>query len=264
MKIKDKVIWITGASSGIGEALAKAAVKEGAKVVISARREDKLVKLKESIESEDILVLPMDIADFDSLQAKYENVIYKFGRVDILVNNAGISQRSLFAETDFSVMQKVMNVNYMGTAALTRIVVPGMIEQKSGYILALSSIAGKFSTPLRTIYSSAKMALQGLFDGLRAELYKHNVKVALVVPGFVKTEISLNAVEASGEKHGKMDPNQASGISAEAAAKTIINGIKKEKREIFMGLVPKTRIALFLAKYYPGVFAKIMRNAEVT
>lgn len=265
MQINDKVIWITGASSGIGEALAKECYRQGARLIISGRNEIKLEEIKESLQGEKkIQVLPLDLSKPDELVSKSEEVLKQWGRLDILINNGGVSQRSLLTDTSLDVIRHIMDVNFVGTAVLSREAAKIMIKQKSGYILMVSSVAGKFSTPYRTIYSASKMALQGLCDGLRAELWKFGVHLSLVVPGFVKTGISLNALEGGGQKHGIMDPNQAGGITPESAALAIIRGIRKERREITLGLVPKTRLGMFLARFIPGLLAKTLRSAKVT
>ncbi|MDC7218840.1 MAG: SDR family oxidoreductase [Spirochaetales bacterium] len=263
MIIENKVIWITGASSGIGEALAHQAAREGAKVVISARNKEKLQTIANQISRENCLILPLDMTDKDSFQKAIDTILEKWGRIDILVNNAGVSQRATVAESGIKIIEKVMNTNFMGPAGLTSLVIPHMIRQKSGYCLFVSSIAGKFATPLRSSYAASKMALQGFSDALRAEVYEHNIRVSLIVPGFVKTSISLNSLDGEGNRRNIMDPNQARGISPEQAAIKILHCIKKEKREIYMGMVAKTYIALFLSKYFPGRLAKIMRKAEV-
>ena len=261
---KEKVCWITGASSGIGDALARLFYRKGARVILSARSEEKLNVLCAGWDDPDrYMVLPLDMGAHETLEEAARMANSRWGRIDTLINNAGISQRSLAAETDFSVMKTIMDVNFLGSAGLTRAVLPYMIEQKDGIIAPVSSVAGKFSTPLRSSYSASKMALQGFYDGLRAEVYFQGIHVNFVVPGFVKTSISINAMNASGGKHGKMDPNQAAGISPEKAAEIIIRGLEKNKREIYMGIAPKVRMALFLSKALPGVLARMLRKAEV-
>jgi len=265
VQVKDKIIWITGASSGIGEALAKECYRQGAKIILSGRNKDKLEQIKASLqESPSIYVLPLDLGNHKSLALKADEAFKKWGRLDILVNNGGVSQRSLLSETELDVIRHIMDVNFVGTALLSREAAKIMMQQKSGYILMVSSVAGKFSTPYRTIYSASKMALQGLCDGLRAELWEYGIHLSLIVPGFVRTNISLNALEGAGQKHGVMDPNQEKGISPESAAMAIIKGIRKEKREIYMGLVLKTRVGLFLARFFPGLLAKSLRSVKVT
>ncbi len=260
----DKVCWITGASSGIGESLAVKAYERGARVILSARNEKKLIEMTSNWSDRDRFhILPLDMGDHAGLPAAADEAGRLWGRIDILINNAGVSQRSLASETDFHVMKSIMDINYLGSAALTRAVLPGMIARKSGIIAPVSSVAGKFSTPLRTSYSASKMALQGFYDGLRAELFSDNIHVNFIVPGFVRTNISVNALDSKGEKHGVMDPNQESGISPEKAADIIMKGLEKNKREIYMGIAPKVMLALFLSRVFPGALARMLRTAEV-
>ncbi|MBF9018576.1 MULTISPECIES: SDR family oxidoreductase [unclassified Oceanispirochaeta] len=260
----NKICWITGASSGIGEALARNLYDRGARVILSARSVDKLDSICSDWKDKDrFLILPLNMGDHEKLPAAAAEARKKWGRIDALINNAGVSQRSLAAETDFSVMKQIMDINYLGSAGLTRAVLPFMIEQKSGIIAPVSSVAGKFSTPLRTSYSASKMALQGFYDGLRAEVYDQGIQINLIIPGFVKTNISLNAMNATGGKHGEMDPNQASGISPEDAAEIILKGMEKNKLEIYMGIAPKVKLALFLSRNIPSLLAKMLRKAEV-
>ncbi|MBN2625191.1 MAG: SDR family oxidoreductase [Spirochaetales bacterium] len=263
MTVNNRVVWITGASSGIGEALAYEFHKKGARVVISARNKEKLDQISQSL-GENCYVLPLDMMERNSFGEALESVLQKWGRIDILINNAGISQRSLVADTDITVVEKIMMTNYVGPAGLTGLVIPHMIERNEGYCLFVSSVAGKFATPLRSSYAASKMALQGFTDSLRAEVHHQGIRVSLIVPGFVKTAISLNALEGKGNQHGLMDPNQERGISAEQAAKIIVKGIEKEKREIYLGMVAKTRFALFLSRYIPSLLAVVMRKAKVT
>jgi short-subunit dehydrogenase len=261
--IKNKVIWITGASSGIGEALAYQAAKKGARVVISARSKEKLHEIASSIDGSSVMIIPLDMTVSESFPEAVDSIIQKWGKIDILVNNAGVSQRATVVDTDFSVVKKIMETNFIGPAGLTSLVVSKMIEQKSGYCLFVSSVAGKFATPLRSSYAASKMALQGFSDSLRAEVHNYNIKVSLIVPGFVKTAISLNSLDREGNKRNIMDPNQARGIEPHKAAERILYCIEKEKREIYMGMVFKTRVALFLSRFLPGQLAKIMRKADV-
>ncbi|MDA3957708.1 SDR family oxidoreductase [Oceanispirochaeta sp.] len=260
----NKVCWITGASSGIGKALAESIYLRGGRVILSARSAGMLNSLTADWEDKDrTLILPLDIGCHEELTQAAQKAQARWGRIDVLINNAGVSQRSLAAETDFEVMKTIMDVNFLGSAGLTRAVLPYMIARNSGIIAPVSSVAGKFSTPLRTSYSASKMALQGFYDGLRAELHSQGIHVNFIIPGFVKTNISINALKANGEKHAEMDPNQAAGISSEKAARIILKGLEKNKREIYMGIAPKVKLALFLSKAFPGVLAKMLRSANV-
>lgn len=262
---ENAVYWITGASSGIGEALAQEVYRRGGRVILSARNKEKLSEICLNWQDKDRwMILALDMSRHEEMEAAAETAWKRWKRIDVLINNAGISQRSPAIDTNYMVMKTIIDVNFMGSAWLTRCVLPYMIKQKSGAIAAVSSVAGKFATPLRSSYSASKMALQGYYDGLRAEVYNQDISVSLIIPGFVKTEISLNALEGSGNKHARMDPNQASGISPEKAARISLKGIAGGKREIFMGIKPKVRLALFLSRALPGILARMIRSADVT
>jgi len=185
----DQVVWITGASSGIGEALALQLAAEGAKIVLSARREDELNRVRsllvdQGLPAENFLVLPLDVTDHDSMPAALNSVTGAFGRVDMLINNAGISQRSVCIETDMSVYRRLMEVDVLGQIALTKAVLPLMLEQGSGHIVVTSSVAGKLGAPYRTGYCAAKHAVMGFFDALRTEVIRHCLKVIIFVQIF--------------------------------------------------------------------------------
>lgn len=259
-QIKDKVFWITGASSGIGEATAYQAAAKGAKLVLSARRENELERVKKNtgLSDEQVLILPIDLEDFSQIPAATEKVIQKFGRIDILFNNAGVSQRAGVIETQFSVFERLMHINYLSVVALTKAVLPIMVRQNSGHILVTSSISGKLGSPKRAGYCGSKHALHGFFDSLRSEVYENNIQVLLVCPGYIKTAVSVNAFGADGEKYGKMDDNQNQGISAEVCAERIIKGIERNKNEIYIG--GKEVMGVYLKRFFPSLLDKIVRG----
>ena len=258
-KLENKVVWITGASSGIGEALALAFSNEGAKVVLSARNENELQRVANNCKAE-TLILPLDLEDQNEFKLKAEKVNSYFGAIDFLINNGGISQRSNAIETSMEVDRKLMEVNYFGAVALTKAVLPYMQKQKSGHLISISSLSGKFGFFLRSAYSASKFALVGFYESLRLEEQKNNIKVSIVFPGFILTKISQNALSGSGEKHGKLDNNQKGGISAEKCAKDIIKGIKKNKHEIISGGTEKWGVLLH--RLFPKLFYKILKNKK--
>lgn len=259
---KNKVVWITGASSGIGEALAKAFASEGAKLILSARRVEELHRVKESLNlpDEDVLILPLDLSETSKTNELAQKVISTFGKIDLLINNGGISQRSLATDTPIEIDRKIMEINFFGTIALTKSVLPYMLKQKNGHIIVISSIAGKFGFYFRSAYSASKHALHGFFESLRMELYNENVKVLIVCPGKIKTDISINAVTGNGGKHNKMDESQAKGISAEECARQILNGIKNNKEELFIG--GKELKAIWVKRFFPKLFSKLIRKQK--
>lgn len=259
---QNKVVWITGASSGIGEALAKAFASEGAKLILSSRRREELERVKNTLKLTDldILILPLDLAEPSLTSAHTKQVIDRFGRIDILINNGGISQRSLTKDTSLEIDRKVMEVNFFGTVALTKSVLPFMLQQKSGHIIAISSIVGKFGFYLRSAYSASKHALHGFFESLRMEIYNDNVKILIVCPGKIRTNISVNAITGDGSKHSIMDESTDLGLSPEACAQQILIGIKNNREELFIGA--ETR-AVLLKRFFPNLFSRIIRNQKI-
>lgn len=258
--LKYKVIWITGASSGIGEALAIALAKEGAKLVLTARNEEKLIMLKEKCIDfcEHCLVLPMDLVQIEAIPAAVEKVIAEFGRIDMLINNAGISQRALTREADLSIDRKVMELNFFSPVAMTKAVLPYMLQQKSGHIVAVSSIVGKFGFPLRSAYSSSKHALFGFFDSLRAE--EDDLDITLVIPGRIQSNISVNAIDKDGKADGKMDAGQAGGMPAAKCATIIVKGLKNKKKELLVG--NKELLMVHIRRFLPNLYYKMAKKVS--
>ena len=264
MYFKNKVVWITGASSGIGEALTYEFARQGAIIIISSNQQTELEKVKikcESLESKCYIQF-LDVTEIDKMQSITDKLIKKFGQIDVLVNNAGISQRSLVVETPLSVDRKIMEIDYFGTVALTKTVLPYMIKNGGGYIAATSSISGKFGFPLRSAYSAAKNALHGFFETLRAEVYKDNIKVLIAFPGRIKTDISLHALTKDGIAHDKMDEGQNTGISAEKCAKQYVNAIRKDKKEVLIGATEL--LMVYIHKFTPKLFYKLARTINPT
>jgi len=259
---RDKVIWITGASSGIGEALVYALAVKGAKLVLSSRREGELERVKQNCKTnrDNILILPLDLSETKNMDLLTEKVLQKFGRIDILINNGGVSQRSYAKDTPLGIDRKIMETNFFGTIALTKSVLPQLLKQKSGHVVVVSSISGKFGFYLRSAYSASKHALQGFFESLRMEVFADNIKVLIVCPGKIKTDISVNALTETGNKHNKMDEQQESKMSAEACAKKIMDGIKYNKEEIFIG--GKELRAVWIKRFFPGLFSKLIRKQK--
>lgn len=263
MSFQDKVVWITGASSGIGEAVAYAFSKAGAKLVISARREEELNRVKNACEQPDkVMVLTMDLADHDSMAGKTTEVLQAIGQVDIMFHNAGISQRSLIMDTDFSVDRKMIEVNYLGTIALTKALLPSMLEKGHGHFAVVTSLTGYIGSPLRSGYAAAKHALHGYFDSLRAELEDKGIKVTLICPGYVATNVSVNALTGNGSKQNSMDEATANGLDTTTAANRMLKAIKNGQHEAYVG--NKEIIAIYLKRFLPKVFAGIIKRTKVT
>lgn len=261
--MKNKVIWITGASSGIGEALVYELNALDAKLIISSRNRDELFRVKQKCRNQiDVHVLSLDLEDSLSLPTKAADALRIYGRIDILINSGGISQRALALETDFKTEQRFMDVNFWGTTILSKAVLPNMIKQNSGTIVCVSSLVGKFGTRFRSAYAASKHALHGYFDSLRIELDNPNIHILLACPGFIKTKVTINALTADGSKQGTMDSAQENGMPAEECAKQIIKAIEKKKDEVYIG--GKETKGVLLKRFLPGLFAKIIKKAKVT
>ena len=261
--ISGKVCWVTGASSGIGEALSIGLNQQGAKLIISARRKEELERVKRACSIPDqVYILPLDLSNIDSFHTKVEKAVNAFGSVDVLLNNGGISQRSLAWETSLEVDRQLMEINFFGTVALSKALLPHFMERKSGHYLIVSSLVGKFGSPLRSSYAASKHALHGFFDSLRAEHHLDNIKVTIVCPGFIKTQVSVNALTAKGEKQNVMDDAQANGMSAEECARQIIKAVEKEKEEVNIG--GKETVGIYVKRFLPSLFSRIIRKAKVT
>lgn len=259
-----QVVWITGASSGIGEALVYAYHSLGAQLIISSRNKEKLYEVKSNCKGSnmDIHVLPLDLEDIDSLDNKAQDALKIYGRVDVLIHSGGISQRSLAMETKLSVAQRLMNVNFFGTVVLSKSILPAMMKQGAGHLVVISSLVGKFGTPFRSAYSASKHALHGYFDSLRAEIYQQNINITIVCPGFIKTQVSVNALVADGSTQNTMDDAQANGMPADTCAMQIINAIKNRKEEVYIG--GKEVYGVKLKRFFPTLFSKLVRKAKVT
>lgn len=259
----NKVIWITGASSGIGAELAKQLARKGAQLILSARDEQKLVSLAESLENHARhLVLPLDLAKLSNTQVYIDQILAQFGRIDILINNGGVSQRASAAETNMDVNRQLMEVNFFGNIALTKAVLPIFQKQGSGQFLVVSSIAGKFGFHLRSIYSASKAALVGYYESLAMEEAKNGIHVSIAFPGKINTPISQRALTAAGEVHGQMDDNQANGMPVEHCVSEMLAGLAKKKREILIG--GKELLAVYMKRFVPGLFWKIIPKQSAT
>lgn len=256
-----KVVWITGASSGIGEALALEFAQAGARLVLSARRTEELERVKQSTQlpSDRVLILPLDVTRFDLAPEKAAEIVAHFGQIDVMVHNAGVSQRSFVRDTELEVYQRIMDIDFFSTVALTKVVLPYMARQKSGQFIIISSVAGKVGTPMRSGYNAAKHALHGFYDSLRAEVFEDNIRVTVACPGYIKTDVSLNALDSQGGKYGQMDINQEKGMSARACARKILYAAAHDRKEVFIGGTTE-RAALLLRRFWPTFLFKMVRE----
>jgi short-subunit dehydrogenase len=263
--LSSKVIWITGASSGIGEALTYELAKEGARLILSARRKEELERVKGKCDAKaqsNIHILPIDLSKAATLQLSTEAAIQFFGHIDILINNGGISQRSLAKETMLEVDRELMEVDYFGTVALTKYLLPHFLKRKEGHFVVTSSVMGKFGTPFRSGYAAAKHALHGFFDSLRAEVWRENIFVTLICPGWIHTNVTINARTGDGSKLNQMDRTTGEGLSPDYCAKKIVQAIKKRKEEVYIGGLKEVS-AVYLKRLFPSLFSKVVRKAVV-
>lgn len=257
----NKIVWITGASSGIGEALTYELVKQGASVIISARRQNELQRVKEQAGGK-VHVLPLDLEQPGSFAVKVASAIAAFGRIDIMIHNAGISQRSYVAETLPEVYRKIMEIDFFSYIELTRLLLPYFQQQQSGHVVAISSVMGKIGTPKRSGYAAAKHALHGYFDCLRAEVWKDNIYVTVIMPGYIRTNITLSSVTATGEKLNKVSKNIAGGYPVDKTAIQILDAVSKKKSEKYVGRpFSKEWQALHLMRLFPSLAFRVFRNA---
>lgn len=261
---KNKRIWVTGASSGIGEALAKALAECGAHLILSARNEVEINRVGAACSNAgaaSVLVQALDLEKHDTIPSIVESVLRKVGKVDILVNNGGISQRALARETTLEVDKKLMAVNYFGTVALTKALLPHMLVHQLGHIVTITSLTGKFGSPYRSSYAASKHALHGFFDSLRAELHDAHIQITLICPGFVRTNVSKNALKGDGAALGTMDDATEKGMAPERLAYKILNAIEQGKEEAYFG--GKEVLGVYLKRFFPRYFSKILRKAKV-
>ncbi len=250
-----QVVWITGASSGIGEALAVAFSKAGAKLILSSRNQAELERVQSLCQGES-LVLPLDVTDEAAMPALVKRAHEWQGKIDFLINNAGISQRSSCLKTDMSTYRHLFEVDVFGQIALTKLVLPIMIEQGSGHLAVTSSVAGKIGVPFRTGYSAAKHAMMGFFDALRTEVAHQSIKVTTITPGYIRTNISANAVVGDGSAYAVEDTDIRKGMSANECADVILKGLAKHKPEIAVGRGAEMH-ALWLKRLFPKVVFKM-------
>lgn len=262
--ISNKVVWLTGASSGIGEALAYELANRGARLILSARRKDELERVKGGCRADaqaGIGILPLDLTEASTLKISTEAAIQVFGHVDILINNGGISQRSLVRDTTLDVDRRLMEVNFFGAVALTKYLLPHFIERQQGHYVNVSSITGKFGTPYRSGYAASKHALHGFFDAVRAEHHKDNIRVTMICPGFIHTPITYSALTADGTPLNKMDEAQFNGKPADWCARRIVNAIERNREEVYIG--GKEVIGVYVKRLFPGLFSRLIRKVAV-
>ena len=259
-RFAQQVVWITGASSGIGEALAVAFAREGAQVVLSSRREDELERVAERCAGGPRpFVLPLDLTRPQEFAPAAAAVQTRFGRLDVLVNNGGGGERARAQDTFPAVERAVMEVNYFGAIGLTKAVLPILLAQRAGTVVTVSSVMGYVGTPKRAAYAASKHAVRGWFDSLRAEIAPQGVHVCLVCPGWVRTNISRNALTADGAAHARMDRTQERGVPPSRVAEATLRAVRRRRDEILVG--GGELWAVRLKRHFPRVWAWVLRRA---
>jgi dehydrogenase/reductase SDR family member 7B len=261
---QQKRVWITGASSGIGEALALAFSEYQCHLVLSGRNEKELNRVAAACAdagAASVLVQALDLAAHAQIPVIAADVLKKAGKIDFLINNGGISQRALALETTLEVDKRVMDVNFFGTVALTKAVLPHMLTHQLGHIVTITSLTGKFGSPYRSSYAASKHALHGFFDSLRAELGDSPVKITLICPGFVRTNVSVNALTGDGSKLGSMDDATDKGMEPQHLARKILNALAQQKEEVYFG--GKEVLGVYVKRFFPRYFSKLIKKAKV-
>lgn len=252
------IVWITGAGSGIGKAVALAYNKKGNTLILSGRKREALENVASQLQN--AYILPLDVSDEAAIAKAVLEVKDTFGHLDILINNAGVSQRALVTETSNEVGRQLMEVNFFGSVHLTKAALPLFMTKKKGSIVAMSSAAGKFGFPLRSYYAASKHALHGWYEALGLELKDTDIHVMVVCPGRIKTDISKNALKGDGAAHAEMDPGQASGVSVEKCASAIVNGIRSKKAEVYVG--GSEILMIYFKRYTPWLFRFLAKRVS--
>lgn len=248
MDIKSKVVWITGASSGIGEGLAYELAKKNCRLILSGRNVVELERVKANCNTT-TEILPFDLADFDNAKNNVKKAISLFGKVDILICNGGVSQRSLIVETSFEVDKKLIEIDYLANVALAKAILPHFIENQSGHFAVVTSLMGKFGSPYRSGYCGAKHALHGFFDVMRMEHQKDGISVTRVCPGFIQTNVAKNALTADGSKQIADDEATKNGLPVSVFAQRMVKAIEKEKFEVYIGR--KETLGIYIKRFFP-------------
>ncbi|NXM71437.1 DRS7B reductase, partial [Serilophus lunatus] len=265
--LQEAVVVITGATSGLGKECAKAFHAAGCKLVLCGRDSEKLKEMVQQLsavknhqkKTHKPHSVVFDLSDTKSVLRGAEEILKHLGHVDILINNAGISFRGTIVDTGLDVDKKVMETNYFGPVALTKALLPSMIKRRQGHIVAISSIQGKISIPFRSAYAASKHATQAFFDCLRAEVEQYDIDVTVVSPGYIQTNLSLNAVTADGSRYGVMDKNTAEGQTAAEVAQVVLNAVGQKRKEVLVaGLTPS--LAVYLRNICPRVFFTLMAS----
>ena len=261
--LENKVVWITGASSGLGKALARECALQGAQVILTARRYEELENVRISLfKPERHLSIVADITDEVQIRHAYVQVLEEKGKIDWLINNAGLSQRALIQDTTMQTERAIMEVDYFSQVYLTKTVLPTFIQQKSGRIAFVSSVAGLLGTQYRASYSAAKAAIHMWANSLRAEIAQFGVGVSVIFPGFVKTNVSFNALNGEGKPQGHQDEAIENGLEADEFAQEVVKALMQEQEYIVVGGT-KEKLGVLISRLAPSLLYKMIRKMKV-
>ncbi|XP_037019097.2 dehydrogenase/reductase SDR family member 7B isoform X3 [Artibeus jamaicensis] len=266
-RLQDAVVVVTGATSGLGRECAKVFYAAGAKLVLCGRNREALEELTKELAASQAtkvqthrpFTVTFDLTDPGAVVAATAEILQCFGYVDVLINNAGVSYRGAILDTTTDVDKRVMETNYFGPVALTKALLPSMIKRRQGHIVAISSIQGKISIPFRSAYAASKHATQAFFDCLRAEMEQYEIKVTIISPGYIHTNLSLNAITADGSRYGVMDKTTAEGRMPVEVAQDVLTAVVKKKKDVILAdLLPS--LAIYLRTLAPGLFFSLMAS----
>jgi len=253
--VKNKVVVITGASSGIGRALAKEFAAKGARLSLGARRTELLEQLQQELPETEMLIVKTDVSIEDDCRTLIDETVNRFGQIDILINNAGISMRALFEDVDTKVIRQLMDVNFYGTVYCSKFALPYLLKTK-GSLVGVISIAGYVGLPGRTGYSASKFAIRGFLDTVRIENLKKGLHVLVAAPGFTASEVRKVALTNDGSQQGETPRDESKMMSSEECAKHIVRAIEKRKRELILTFT-EGKLTVFLGKFFPALLDKL-------
>lgn len=266
--VQGAVVVITGASSGLGKECARVFHAAGARLVLCGRDAARLQQVVQELTASSTntqkqtftpRTVVFDLAKADTVDRAAEEILKCYGQVDVLINNAGISYRGNILETDISVQRDVMEINYFGPVALTQALLPSMVQRRSGHIVVISSVQGKISIPYRSAYAASKHATQAYFDCLRAEIECHGIPVTVISPGYIRTNLSLNAVTGDGSKYGVLDKTTATGMDPRDVACAVLKAVRHSSKDVVLA-GPLPTVAIYLRTLWPSIFFKLMSS----
>lgn len=257
----NKVVWITGASSGIGRALALAFAAAGARLIVSARQREALVALQAACSPAEVRVVPFDLGDLDALPARAAEALACYGVIDIMVHNAGVAVRDRAVNTSREVHEHILRTNYLGPVLLTQALLPAMFARGGGHFVVVSSLSGKYGGPLLSAYAGSKHALHGFFESLRAEEHDRGIIVTMIVPGFIKTEITAHALTGSGGSFGRVLGIYRTAMTPEECAHRILGAVAKQRQEALVGGTETATV--YLKRWFPRILEVVVRSHPV-